>query len=223
MTWPFSEIDHDKSMLSIGFDFLFCGPCILISFPLFLKKKTYLPHVNFFGVFSYVINSQIIDTNASAIRALEPIAEEILALDQLEALSGQASSFKLQLEKRNLSTIHLNAITRIYGEHGQEILELLRKNPAGSIPLILKRLKQKDLEWRKTRQELGKQWKETIDKNYQRIFDHRSFYFRQQDRRCYSVKYLAADIKGTAVETGSNLHELHIPGISVSVPPGKVI
>ena len=36
--------------------------------------------------------------------------------------------------------------------HRCQILELLRKNPAGTIPVVLKRLKQKDVEWRKARQ-----------------------------------------------------------------------
>ena len=39
--------------------------------------------------------------------------------------------FSFQLDKRGLTTIHLNAITRLYGEHGNEILDLLRKNPVG--------------------------------------------------------------------------------------------
>jgi hypothetical protein len=39
---------------------------------------------------------------------------------------------------------------------GEEILELLRRNPAGTIPVLLKRLKQKDLEWRRARAELNK-------------------------------------------------------------------
>ena len=68
-----------------------------------------------------------------------------------------APRFSFQLEKRQLGTVHLNAITRLYGDHATEILELLRKNPAGTIPVVLKRLKQKDLEWRKARQELNKQ------------------------------------------------------------------
>ena len=32
-----------------------------------------------------------------------------------------------------------------------DMLELLRKNPVGAIPIILRRLKQKGLEWRKVR------------------------------------------------------------------------
>lgn len=34
--------------------------------------------------------------------------------------------------------VPVGVIDRIYGEHGEEILELLRKNPAGTIPVVLK-------------------------------------------------------------------------------------
>jgi hypothetical protein len=94
----------------------------------------------------------IIDTNASAIRMLEPIADEIATLRKLVDNERAAPRFSFQLDKRQLGTVHLNAITRLYGDHAAEILELLRKNPAGTIPVVLKRLKQKDLEWRKARQ-----------------------------------------------------------------------
>jgi paired amphipathic helix protein Sin3a len=43
---------------------------------------------------------------------------------------------------------------------GNEVLELLRKNPAVAIPTVLARLKQKDEEWRRARLELNKGWKE---------------------------------------------------------------
>jgi hypothetical protein len=130
-------------------------------------------------------------------QVLEPLAEEIAALkaqEEGEGLTAQAT-IQYKLDKRTLGTIHLNAITRIYGDHGLEVrggmckgdvdgwvgwgwvrggrsqsatnqpnpsqqhntqtfqvLELLRKNPAGAIPVVLRRLKQKDLEWRKARQ-----------------------------------------------------------------------
>ena len=100
---------------------------------------------------------QIIDSNMSTIRILEPIAAEVAelhAMEDSEAGNGlsHATKFSFQLEKRNFTAIHLNAISRykflcigiyfnysdlplcqrIYGEHGSEILELLRKNPAGN-------------------------------------------------------------------------------------------
>lgn len=145
----------------------------------------------------------IIDSNMSTIRLLEPIEQEIIqltAIEDSEAANPNAGTslspkFNFQLDKRNLTTVHLNAITRIYGEHGAEILDLLRKNPVGTIPVLLKRLKQKDSEWRKARLELNKQWKEVILKNYEKSFDHRSFYFRQQDKRIFNQKYLVSEIK----------------------------
>ena len=108
--------------------------------------------------------------------------------------SNIAPRFSFQLEKRHLSTIHLNSIARIYGDHGEEILELLRRNPAGTIPVLLKRLKQKDLEWRKARTELNKHWRDVVEKNHAKSFDHRSFYFRQQDKKYMSTRQLVNEI-----------------------------
>lgn len=56
--------------------------------------------------------------------------------------------YQFKMDRRVLSPVQLAAITRIYGEHGAEILELLRKNPCKTIPIILERLRQKDVEWR---------------------------------------------------------------------------
>ena len=76
--------------------------------------------------------------------------------------------------------MHLKAVARVYGDAGDRVLELLRKNPAGAIPVILARLKQKAVEWGKAcyvsghwhhigaRQHLDKQWKEVLEKNYQK-------------------------------------------------------
>ena len=36
---------------------------------------------------------------------------------------------------------------RIYGEHGAQMVKLLRENPAYAIPIVFKRLQQKDCEW----------------------------------------------------------------------------
>lgn len=109
------------------------------------------------------------------------------------------TKFNLQLERRNISTIHLNAIARIYGEHGAEILELLRKNPATTIPTVLNRLKQKDTEWRKARLDINNQWKELMCKNFEKSLDHCSVAFKMHDKRFYSARNLVADLKGLEV------------------------
>jgi paired amphipathic helix protein Sin3a len=95
-------------------------------------------------------------------------------------------------------------ISRLYGEHGPEILDALRRNPVGTIPVILKRLKQKDVDWREARHKMHiqvsdlvprplltlslclcmslslplSQWKEVLVKNYDKSLDHRSYIFK---------------------------------------------
>lgn len=67
---------------------------------------------------------------------------------------------------------------------------------------MLSRLKQKDLEWRKARKDLDKTWKEVLEKNYHKSLDHRSFYFKQQDKKLLSAKGLVADMKARALGVG---------------------
>lgn len=152
----------------------------------------------------------IIDSNINTVRVLEPIAEEIASFEAIhrkkdkgDLANSALSRISFQLDKRQLSTIHLNAISRIYGDHGEEILDLLRKNPTATIPVILKRLKQKDLEWRKARLELNNHWKEIMEKNHYKSFDHRSFYFRQQDKKYLITKQLVNEI---VVSSNNNTH-----------------
>ncbi|KDO22464.1 hypothetical protein SPRG_22307 [Saprolegnia parasitica CBS 223.65] len=134
----------------------------------------------------------VIDANASTIAILTPLAKEI------ETLSATSpTGWQYVLDKGALRVTHLNAITRIYGEAGHQILELLRKHPAGAIPVILKRLLQKDEEWRRARQDLNKQWKDVNEKNYHKSLDHSSFYFKQKDKKATSAKALLAHAKKT--------------------------
>uniref|UniRef100_A0A7S1BCU2 Sin3 C-terminal domain-containing protein n=1 Tax=Corethron hystrix TaxID=216773 RepID=A0A7S1BCU2_9STRA len=101
-----------------------------------------------------------------------------------------------------MGPIHINSIARIYGEHGQEMVNLLFKNPAKTIPVILRRLRQKDLEWRTARQILMKRWKEQNEQNYYRSLDHRSSYWRQQDKKHTSTRALVHEIKDRAAHGG---------------------
>jgi len=141
----------------------------------------------------------VMDANRSTIRALEPIAKSI---EELNASNGTASSnntssgkYQFRLDKRALTVMHLKAVARVYGDAGDRVLELLRKNPAGAIPVILARLKQKAVEWGKARQHLDKQWKEVLEKNYQKSLDHRSFYFKTSDRKAVMAKTMLQEAK----------------------------
>ncbi|CAE7837448.1 SNL1, partial [Symbiodinium sp. KB8] len=164
----------------------------------------------------------VIENNASAIRALEPLAEEIELLQKCKVrplrgwllrllwwspalpwLALQSFNWQFRLDKRSLSVLHLKAIARVYGDYGNEMLELLRKNPAGAIKIILKRLKQKDGEWRRARLDLNK---EVLEKNYQKSLDHRSFYFNQSDKKQVHQRTLVSEMRAR-VDAWKEAHE----------------
>uniref|UniRef100_K3WZV4 Histone deacetylase interacting domain-containing protein n=1 Tax=Globisporangium ultimum (strain ATCC 200006 / CBS 805.95 / DAOM BR144) TaxID=431595 RepID=K3WZV4_GLOUD len=154
----------------------------------------------------------VIDANASTISVLEPLAREIEVLKDKEG--GEDKLWNYVVDKGTFRVTHLNAISRIYGEAGAQILELLRKYPAGAIPVIIKRLKQKDEEWRRARQDLNKQWKEVNEKNYHKSLDHSSFYFKQKDKKQTNLKVLLQEAKKklesdekTAAESKANSTE----------------
>lgn len=67
-------------------------------------------------------------------------------------------------------------------------MDILRKNQALSLPVILTRLKQKQDEWTKCRTDFNKVWAEIYAKNHYKSLDHRSFYFKQQDSKNLSAK-----------------------------------
>lgn len=56
------------------------------------------------------------------------------------------------------------------------------------IPIVVGRLKQKDIEWVKTRREWNKIWREVSDKNYYKAVDHQSFQFKQTDKKSMAPK-----------------------------------
>ena len=86
------------------------------------------------------------------------------------------------------SALNLRCIERLYGDHGLDVMDVLRKNATLDLPVILTRLKQKQEEWARCRSDFNKVWAEIYAKNYHKSLDHRSFYFKQQDSKSSSTK-----------------------------------
>ncbi|KAK7386922.1 hypothetical protein VNO78_27297 [Psophocarpus tetragonolobus] len=92
-------------------------------------------------------------------------------------------------------SLNLRCIERLYGDHGLDVMDVLKKNASLALPVILTRLKQKQEEWARCRADFNKVWAEIYAKNYHKSLDHRSFYFKQQDTKSLSTKVLLAEIK----------------------------
>ena len=115
-----------------------------------------------------------IDTNDSAIRRLSALN------NQIESIKKKARSPKdvyrdFRLTTNSLTTVHLNAILRIYGnEHGHQVLEMLRKNPVKTIPVLLVRLVAKAEELRKARMRLSEGWNQIYRDSFAKALDYRA-------------------------------------------------
>ncbi|XWS34893.1 hypothetical protein CRYUN_Cryun21dG0076100 [Craigia yunnanensis] len=97
--------------------------------------------------------------------------------------------------EEHFTALNLRCIERLYGDHGLDVMDVLRKNAHLALPVILTRLKQKQEEWARCRSDFNKVWAEIYAKNYHKSLDHRSFYFKQQDSKNLSTKALLAEIK----------------------------
>ena len=63
-----------------------------------------------------------IGCNASVMRVLEPVAKEATRLREQEENDGQPiGQLQYKLRNRALTSIHIGAIARIYGKHGEEV------------------------------------------------------------------------------------------------------
>lgn len=65
------------------------------------------------------------------------------------------------------------------GERGAEMVDMLKKNPAVAVEIVLARLQQKIEEWQSDKRKMTDIWQKIYNANYHKSLDHRSFYFKQ--------------------------------------------
>ncbi|KAL9827233.1 Paired amphipathic helix protein Sin3-like 1 [Arabidopsis thaliana] len=129
----------------------------------------------------------LLESVSSAARSAESLLNIIT--EKKISFSG---SFRIE---DHFTALNLRCIERLYGDHGLDVIDILNKNPATALPVILTRLKQKQGEWKKCRDDFDKVWANVYAKNHYKSLDHRSFYFKQQDSKNLSAKSLLAEIK----------------------------
>ncbi|CAF1206769.1 unnamed protein product [Adineta steineri] len=144
----------------------------------------------------------VMEVNLSAIRALESVQLHMnsLTTDQLhhfqldDQLGGQSSVIQKQ------------AVQRIYGERANEIIDGLKRNPRIAVPIVLKRLKAKDEEWREAKKNFERFWKEQSEKYYLKSLDYMGINCKNSDIRIIRNRYLLNEIENLKEE-----RDQHIP------------
>uniref|UniRef100_A0A8D0D1L2 Paired amphipathic helix protein Sin3b n=1 Tax=Sander lucioperca TaxID=283035 RepID=A0A8D0D1L2_SANLU len=133
----------------------------------------------------------VLETNLATIRVLESVQKKLSRLSpedqdrfRLDDCLGGTSE-----------VIQRRAVYRIYGDKAPEIIEGLKRSPATAVPVVLKRLKAKEDEWREAQQGFNKIWREQYEKAYLKSLDHQGVNFKQNDMKALRSKSLLNEIE----------------------------
>ncbi|XP_016287849.1 paired amphipathic helix protein Sin3b isoform X2 [Monodelphis domestica] len=133
----------------------------------------------------------VLETNLATIRVLESVQKKLSRMSPEDQ-----EKFRLDDCLGGTSeVIQRRAIYRIYGDKAPEIIESLKKNPVTAVPVVLKRLKAKEEEWREAQQGFNKIWREQYEKAYLKSLDHQAVNFKQNDTKALRSKSLLNEIE----------------------------
>ncbi|XP_016354680.1 paired amphipathic helix protein Sin3a-like [Sinocyclocheilus anshuiensis] len=133
----------------------------------------------------------VLETNLATIRVLEAVQKKISRMS-----AEDQAKFRLDNTIGGSSeVIHRKAIQRIYGDKAPDIIDGLKTNPAVSVPIVLKRLKTKEEEWREAQRGFNKIWREQNEKYYLKSLDHQGINFKQNDTKVFRSKMLLNEIE----------------------------
>uniref|UniRef100_A0A7N8X1Z0 Paired amphipathic helix protein Sin3a n=1 Tax=Mastacembelus armatus TaxID=205130 RepID=A0A7N8X1Z0_9TELE len=133
----------------------------------------------------------VLETNLATIRVLETVQRKLSRMS-----AEEQAKFRLDNTLGGSSeVVHRKAIQRIYGDKAPDIIDGLKKNPAVSVPIVLKRLKTKEEEWREAQRGFNKIWREQNEKYYLKSLDHQGINFKQNDTKVLRSKSLLNEIE----------------------------
>lgn len=133
----------------------------------------------------------VIETNASTIRVLEGVQKKLGRMSP-----DEISRFRLDdCLGGNSPILHQRALKRIYGDKAQDIIDGLKRSPAVAVPVVLRRLKAKEEEWREAQKGFNKLWREQNEKYYLKSLDHQGINFKQNDIKALRSKSLFNEIE----------------------------
>ncbi|CUS11063.1 unnamed protein product [Tuber aestivum] len=133
-----------------------------------------------------------IEANSRTIQLLEPIAQRIANMTPEEKVN-----FRLAPGLGGQSkTIYQRIIKKVYDkEKGLEVIEMLHNNPVVTVPIVLKRLKSKEEEWKAAQREWQRVWRDQTAKVFWKSLDHQGITVKANDKKAFSTKALVNDIQ----------------------------
>ncbi|CAK91198.1 unnamed protein product (macronuclear) [Paramecium tetraurelia] len=127
----------------------------------------------------------------------------IKLLDQL--IAGNNSQAIEQQIRKILQIKCLQSVYKTNSKDQEEVITLWQKNPILCSPILRDRLNQKCQELIKSREIANQTWKITQKNNFSRSLDHRSFYFKKNEKQytCVSRFLKEPDEKYSLIQTNN--------------------
>ena len=130
----------------------------------------------------------VLETTKACVAKLQAYEEELKAISEDDRENAH-------MPEGYLGQVSERAILRIYGDRGSDMLYLVKTAGHVTIPVVLKRLLQKQDEWQELKDEMLPVWTDVYAKNYAKSLDHQSFYYKQMDKKALSVKGMSQEVK----------------------------
>jgi paired amphipathic helix protein Sin3a len=133
-----------------------------------------------------------IDALVRTIGVLDPLNHKIMAMNPEER-----ALFRLKPNFGGAGkAVHQRIIKKIYGrEAGLEVLQAMQDTPALALTVVLARLKQKEVEWKRAQREWNKIWRAVDVANYARSLDHQGITSKTTDKKALTAKSFIAQIE----------------------------
>ena len=116
----------------------------------------------------------------AAIETLENIQREVIA--------ARNEGREYIIQKSLFSSVKFKAIYEVYGDVAEGMLSNFCVQPLRTSEFILKRLKRNKNGCQQQKERNKEFWKDLCEQNFYKSLDHKSFYFRQSEKKNISTK-----------------------------------
>eukprot|EP00124_Ichthyophonus_hoferi_P006287 Ihof_evm1s1388 gene=Ihof_evmTU1s1388 len=96
----------------------------------------------------------------------------------------------------------MQALQRLYGDKVDELINGLRTNPQAAIPVVIRRVKQKQEDWRRAQKDISRQEKESQGRSMLKSLDYQGQYFKNNERKTLSSRHLISEMMALVQDEG---------------------
>ncbi|KAL7273860.1 Transcriptional regulatory protein sin3 [Rhizina undulata] len=134
-----------------------------------------------------------IKTCGDAIGWLESLSEGII---DMHMTAREKEEYRITQGFTGNISVFKQVLRTVYGEElGLGMFDLVNKHPVATIPQVLTRLKEQELEWKREKQEKQEQWRERNANAYLKSLDHRGLHIKEADRKLFAIKTFVEEIR----------------------------